>query len=109
MNKSNSIVLLTGDFNIDLLKLQDRQIIREYLECILSHGLCPVLTLPSRIAQLSHNSGIIETNISDHFPYFYRFKTTHDYIKPVKHIFHRKYNDANTYNLSQYLESLNTT
>ena len=86
LNKSNSIVLLTGDFNIDLLKLQDRQIIREYLECIISHGLCPVLTLPSRIAQnsatlidnvfsnvhnkLSHNSGILETNISDHFPYF---------------------------------------
>ena len=123
LNKSNSIVLLTGDFNIDLLKLQDRQIIREYLECIISHGLCPALTLPSRIVQnsatfidnvfsnvhnkLSHNSGIIETNISDHFPYFYRFKTTHDYVKPVKHIFHRKYNDANIYNLSQYLDSLN--
>ena len=60
INKSNSTIILVGDFNINLLKITEKSIIREYLEFIINHGLFPNLTLPTRI---SDNSATMIDNI----------------------------------------------
>ena len=53
LSKSKSTIILTGDFNIDLLRMKERPIFREYLESMLSFGLTPLLTLPTRITDLA--------------------------------------------------------
>ena len=80
-------VLLTGDFNIDLLKIKESPHINNFFEMIISSGYLPKITLPTRITdhsktlidncfvKLSVNlsnttSGILKYNISDHQPYF---------------------------------------
>jgi len=103
-SNSNAEFILTGDFNIDLLKMHQRENVNEFMEMLLSHGLLPKITLPTRLAQtcetlidncfvkLSVNfakttSGILLSNISDHQPYFVAFdflKLTKDKVKYVK-------------------------
>ena len=80
-------IIITGDFNIDLLKINERPIFNEFLDLILLNGFLPKITLPTRFSQnhgtlidnifykLSHNNstttaGILLNNISDHQPYF---------------------------------------
>ena len=80
-------VVLTGDFNIDLMKFKDNNSINSFLETLMSNGYIPKITLPTRLTNRkgtlidnffikisddfsSTTSGIIINNISDHFPYF---------------------------------------
>ena len=46
LNRPNSIVLLLGDFNINLLKIVNTLAIKDYFNDILSLGLFPTITLP---------------------------------------------------------------
>ena len=81
LNRPNSIVILLGDFNINLWKIDDTLAIKDYSNDILSLWLFPTITLPTRIANNSatlinnlfanysadeHSSGILITNLSDH-------------------------------------------
>ena len=75
--------IICGDFNINLLKLFDREIISEFFDMFSSHSYFPKITLPTRFSQRSLPSSImysvnylqiiltvlIET-FSDHQPYF---------------------------------------
>ena len=87
-------VLLTGDFNLDLLKCNENIHIGCFIEMIVSCGYIPKITMPTRLTQrqgtlidnifvkISDNfssttSGIIMSQISDHLPYFIFL----DYIK----------------------------
>ena len=80
-------ILLAGDFNINLLKIEEREIYANFLELMMSHSFFPKITLPTRFSThscslldnvfcklssntLSTSAGIIHTRISDHFPYF---------------------------------------
>jgi exonuclease III len=80
-------VIIVGDFNLDLLKLNDNQHIRDYFELIMSCGFLPRITFPTRLTQqggtlidnilvkLSDHcaetaAGILMNNISDHQPCF---------------------------------------
>ena len=47
LNKSKSIVLLAGDFNIDLLKINDRVISKDFLNNMFSQGFYPTIILPT--------------------------------------------------------------
>lgn len=77
---------LIGDFNIDLIKYKSHKETAHYLESLLSAGLLPLITKPTRIASNSaslidhisttyksdnYNSGILLSDISDHNPVFY--------------------------------------
>ena len=123
LSKLNDKIIVAGDFNIDLLKIGDRWIFRDYLENFLSFDLLPTLTLPTRITDHSatlidnifsnnnnektYSSGIIVTNISDHFPTFYSFdnsKSNYN-IMNKKFTFHRKLSSENIHNLIVDLES----
>ena len=88
--------IITGDFNIDLLKVHEKPIIQEYIDMILANSYIPKITFPTRITnhsatlidnifvKLSTNysqslAGILTHQISDHQSYF----ITLDYIKNI--------------------------
>ena len=79
--------MLTGDFNINLLKFRENNMVNNFLESVLSCGYVPKITLPTRLTQQNGTlidncyikisdefsvgaSGIILNQISDHLPYF---------------------------------------
>ena len=87
LQKTKGEITIVGDYNMDLLKIEHKPIIRDYLNSIMTQGFFPKITLPTRfsdlngtlidnvLCRLSHTSitnpaGIIVTQISDHLPYF---------------------------------------
>ena len=83
MNHSNSTVLILGDFNINLLAINDKPMIKDYFNNIIALGLIPYITLPTRVSDSSATlidnifcnspdirAGILLSDISDHYPYF---------------------------------------
>jgi hypothetical protein len=79
-------IIIAGDTNIDLLKHENHLDTNMYLDSLLSNGLLPLITLPTRISGhsatlLDHictniiddtfDTGIIISDLSDHFPVFY--------------------------------------
>ena len=80
-------VVLTGDYNLDLLKFKENSLVNKFLDSIVSNSFIPKITLPTRITQrkgtlidnmlvkisngYSHTtSGILINRLSDHLPYF---------------------------------------
>ena len=97
LQRTKCEVIITGDFNVDLLKINDRLIYNNYFDTIVSNGFVPKITLPTRITshsqtlidnifvKLSGNfsettAGILTHQIADHNPYF----ITLDYLKLIK-------------------------
>ena len=87
LNRHNREVVIAGDFNINLLKLHERSKYAEFLDTMVSNSYFPKITLPTRLSKssatlidnfycklsksgLNTQSGIIYTNLSDHYPYF---------------------------------------
>ena len=83
--QSNNEVVITGDFNIDLLKIKERQIFHDYFDVIIANGFIPKITYPTRstetsstlidniLVKISENlspttAGILSYKISDHQP-----------------------------------------
>jgi hypothetical protein len=83
----NNEIIVSGDFNLDLLKLHNRLTSANFIQKMLSYGLMPKITLPTRIGThsatlidnifckftkntINTDSGIIYSSISDHFPVF---------------------------------------
>ena len=124
MRQINSILTLTGDFNIDLLKIKDRPCIKDYFENMLSYGMLPSIVLPTRVAEHSatlidniftnvsqndiRTSGIFVTDISDHFPIFYSMKMNTNYKKLCrKYIYHHMINNHSVELFMEELKCLN--
>ena len=86
--KNNNVkFLLAGDFNIDVLKIKQRDEFSEFIDIMMNDGFFPTITLPTRFSTRScslldniyfnqgrntqkTDSGIIFTDISDHLPCF---------------------------------------
>ena len=81
----NKSCVIMGDMNIDLLKCDNHIKTNEYLDNIITHGYLPVITKPTRICSSTatlidhiyindisstHHSGIIITDVADHFGTF---------------------------------------
>ena len=79
--------MLAGDFNINLLKLNDNEIYSNFFKTLVSHSLYPQITLPTRFTRingtlidnffcklskytLESRAGILTKQFSDHQPYF---------------------------------------
>ena len=120
LNKSRSTIIITGDFNLDLLKMHKTAIVREFFE--ISFGLLPSLSLPTRISTNSatlmdniftnhahglHSSGILISEISDHFPCFYQVSLSYEHNSLKKYIFKRNFNQQNIDCMYRDLESRN--
>ena len=87
LKKSKSEVLIGGDWNINILKVNENEVFSEFLDFMFNHSLYPKLTMPTRYATRSASlidnfyckfsdctqqasAGIIISRISDHLPYF---------------------------------------
>ena len=92
MDHNNSEIFLTGDYNINLLSINDKEINAEFLEMLCSLSFYPKITLPTRFSphsgslidnvfcRLTNNtlhvsSGILLKQFFDHQPYFLFFNT----------------------------------
>ena len=90
LSAENSNCIFTGDFNIDLLKVNERTKFQEYFDLFVTNGFLPHIVLPTRFSK--HNatlidqlfsktplnsrdniSGILLSSMSDHLPYFCLF------------------------------------
>ena len=86
INAENKSCVILGDMNVHLLKFDNHRQTNEYLDDILSQGFVPVITEPTRIGHTSASlidhiyindltsrakSGIIITDVADHFGTFY--------------------------------------
>ncbi len=49
LEKNKSEGILSGDFNLYLLKINDKQIIRDYFNILTNHSFYPKITLPTRL------------------------------------------------------------
>ena len=93
LQRTRPEVIISGDFNLDLLKINQNCHIHEYFETCLSNGFIPKMTLPTRLndrqgtlidnifIKLSNHlsettAGILVSNISDHLVCF----VTLDYL-----------------------------
>ena len=87
LTSENKLSIITGDFNLNLIKCMQNTGVNQLLENILSNNFIPQITLPTRITEKTatlidniftnsykHNSiylsGNITTYISDHLPQF---------------------------------------
>ena len=86
ISKENKEIYLIGDFNLDLLKIDDENEIEHFYNIISSNLLVPHITIPTRITPTSKTlidnifsnnldfvrakSGNITITISDHMPQF---------------------------------------
>ena len=87
LTRENSILITGGDFNIDLLKINEREKFQEYFDLFVSNGSIPQITTPTRFSRKNATlldqifcrpnkyssidlSGVIATGLSDHFPCF---------------------------------------
>ena len=119
MNKENKHLLITGDFNLNLLSSDQVSQPREFLDLIYSSSCIPLISKPTRVTDSSATlidniftnilpppkSGILVTDISDHFPVFTHFPLSKNCPKP-DYIPTREYTDENIGNLKQELYSL---
>ena len=83
INKHNKHVYLMGDFNIDLLKVDEHQPTSEFINMMFSSSFIPLITHPTRVTKNSATlidniftnrldstnvlNGILPTDVSDHF------------------------------------------
>ncbi len=87
LESKHAAVIITGDLNIDLLKIKEKIAFRELFYMITENSFYPKITLPNRFSNkhgtlidnifckltnitLNTNSGILIKQFSDHQPYF---------------------------------------
>lgn len=102
-----------GDFNINLLKVDKHVPSSEFLECMYTMSYIPLISKPTRVTATSATlidniftnnltvnstetcSGILYTDISDHFPVFYVDNNSCSTYVNTKYITKRFYTDQN--------------
>ena len=90
--------MMTGDFHLDLLQINERSEFQKYFDIFVTHGMFPKITAPTRSSKSSASlinqmfcklkdpkqhllSCVIKSSLSDHFPYLSVF----DILRKVKH------------------------
>ena len=103
LSKENSTLIFAGDFNINLLNINEREKIQDYFDLFVSRGLFPKITLPTRLSTYSGTlidqifvrnphcdqsslSGIFFSTMSDHMPCFSFLDIMKQAIRPKKYI-----------------------
>ncbi len=92
INSENKTCVLMGDLNIDLLKYRSNEKTNIFIDELISNGYIPVILKPTRIDKSSATlidhiytniidrpnvSGIITTDVADHFGVFYSIENKH--------------------------------
>ena len=114
-------VVLSGDYNIDLLKFKNVSYVNTFLENMISLSYIPKITFPTRLThrhgtlidnffiKISNNfsnttSGIIVKDISDHLPYFITLDYLSCHKESTKYV---KVISKSTTDFKHYLEQSN--
>ena len=102
LSNTNSEVLICGDYNINLLKINSEQHCSYFFDTMLSHSFFPKITFPTRLNNssgatlidnifcklsaltLQTKAGIMLDEISDHFPYFISLNVCLNTTKPPR-------------------------
>ena len=112
-----------GDFNIDLLKYNSHDKTNNYVDNLFTQGFLPLITKPTRVTSTSATlidhiytnnickasiSGIILTDVADHFGIFYcvQCKPTQSKNAIIKK---RSFSERNVKLFKSYLDEMNFT
>ena len=114
---TNKELVLVGDFNINVLDSNESKMVQNFVNLMFRHGLIPTVNKPTRTASnrataidyivtnsvinAEFKTGIIKTDISDHFPVFFIFKcVVYTTETRTKFIYNRNYlgNSIETFN-----------
>ena len=119
-SQENKKCLISGDFNLDLLKADSDNKVRETVSTLNSRLFFSAVTKPTRVQGNSASlidhiwtnflpklkaSGVIYCNISDHFPVFSTFnlELQHNEPKTEKTLYYRDYKESNITNFKSHL------
>ena len=109
--------IVMGDMNIDCMKSPFDTNISDFIDNIYARGFIPEITIPTRVTaqtatlidhiysnKFSENltSGVIVTDVSDHYAIFFIDNTRHP--QPETEQFHRSYSDRN---ITCFIDTLN--
>ena len=117
----NKITYIVGDFNIDLLKNDCHNISTDFTNILYSHSFFLLIHLPTRVTKSSatlidnifcnhltpHDSGVIVSDFSDHYPIFTTFKNIKTYSSDIIDNQKHNFSPNNIKNLQTFLESFN--
>jgi len=117
----NKIIYIVGDFNIDLLKNDCHNISTDFTNILYSQSFFPLIHLPTRVTKSSatlidnifcnhltpHDSGVIVSDFSDHYPIFTTFKNIKTYSSDIIDNQKHNFSPNNIKNLQTFLESFN--
>lgn len=112
LDKNHRELVVVGDYNIDLLKVNSCKMSAAFFESICSLGLLPRFTHPTRIARSSQTlidnalcrlscelnnipGGILTNQFSDHQPYFIILESFHQQKGTSTNCYTRKMSNAN--------------
>ena len=121
----NKPVYLTGDFNLNLLDHDTHSNVKDYVNLLFENGFLHFINKPTRITRYSStlidhfisntnsdniDTGIIKTDISDHFPIFFIANNEELFKKGEKQIIRKREINANTLNsFKEILKPVNWT
>ena len=114
----NNKCLISGDFNFNLLNVDNHSQTQEFLDSMFAHSFIPLINKPTRVTSTSAtlidniccnilpppNSGILVSDISDHFPIFTLFPFTSNTYSFPSGCF-RNTSDANLRSFKSDLDS----
>ena len=92
LDNTNFNIVLAGDYNLNLLKINENEICCEFFDLLTSHSLFPHITLPTRLTNgggtlidnlfcklnksiTKNTAGILLNQLSDHLPCFTLLET----------------------------------
>ena len=122
-NDKNKAMYITGDLNLNLLDYKTNAKVKSYLNLIFSHSFVPLINKPTRISRhnatiidhiltndflnKNYTTGIVKTDITDHFPVFFVTETELSKTQKNNFIFKRVINDESLGRFNEALTRVN--
>ena len=121
LKKEKCYAAISGDFNINLLQINEREKYDDFIDMMCTNNFYPKIMFPTRIAKRSHSlldqifckvtckeqadisAAILLSGISDHFPCVVNFKILNKRPVPPKYIYKRSVTESS---LEQYRADL---
>ena len=120
LNSNTPEIIITGDFNIDLLKANTNATFSDFFDLVTTHNFIPKITLPTRFSERTATlidnflcsfkrnigkefTGIDISALSDHFPYFIFLKVKTKKLPPPKYI---EVNRGGEYSVRRLIEDI---
>ena len=125
LKKENSYAAISGDFNINLLQINEREKYDDFFDMMCTNNFYPKIMFPTRIAKRSHSlwdqifckvpckeqadvsAAILLSGISDHFPCVVNFKILNKRSVTPKYIYKRSVTESSIEQYRAHLRNLN--